>query len=41
LIANSSRALIDHPRALMSDTAFDTALREAIGEIYQASVRKA
>jgi fructose-bisphosphate aldolase class I len=41
MIASFSRALIDHLRASMSDTAFDAALREAIDEIYQASVHKA
>lgn len=41
MIASFSRALIDHLRASMSDTAFDAALREAIDQIYQASVHKA
>ena len=41
MIASFSRALIDHLRASMNDTAFDAALREAIDEIYQASVHKA
>lgn len=40
MIASFSRALIDDLRASMSDAAFDTALREAIDEIYQASVHK-
>ncbi len=40
MIASFSRALIDHLRASMSDTAFDAALREAIDQIYQASVHK-
>jgi fructose-bisphosphate aldolase class I len=41
MIASFSRALIDDLRASMSDAAFDAALREAIDEIYQASVHKA
>ena len=41
MIASFSRALIDHLRASMNDTAFDASLREAIDEIYQASVHKA
>lgn len=41
MIASFSRALIDNLRASMSDTAFDAALREAIEQIYQASVHKA
>jgi fructose-bisphosphate aldolase, class I len=41
MIASFSRALIDHLRVSMSDTTFDTSLREAIDEIYQASVHKA
>ena len=41
MIASFSRALIDHLRASMTDTAFDAALREAIDQIYQASVHKA
>ena len=41
MIASFSRALIDDLRASMSGTAFDAALREAIDEIYQASVHKA
>ena len=41
MIASFSRALIDNLRASMSDTAFDAALREAIDQIYQASVHKA
>jgi fructose-bisphosphate aldolase, class I len=41
MIASFSRALIDHLRASMSDEAFNAALREAIEEIYQASVHKA
>jgi fructose-bisphosphate aldolase class I len=40
MIASFSRALIDDLRASMSDTAFDTALRQAIDEIYDASVNK-
>jgi fructose-bisphosphate aldolase class I len=40
MIASFSRALIDELRASMSDTTFDAALREAIDEIYQASVHK-
>src|SRR5262249_25955558 len=40
MIASFSRALIDHLRVAMSDTAFDAALREAIDQIYQASVSK-
>ena len=40
MIASFSRALIDNLRASMSDTTFDAALREAIEEIYQASVHK-
>ena len=41
MIASFSRALIDNLRASMSDTAFDDALREAIDQIYLASVHKA
>jgi fructose-bisphosphate aldolase class I len=41
MIASFSRALIDHLRASMTNTEFDAALREAIEEIYQASVHKA
>ncbi len=41
MIASFSRALIDGLRKSLSDTAFDAALREAIDEIYQASVHKA
>lgn len=41
MIASFSRALIDHLRLSMSDTTFDAALREAIDQIYQASVYKA
>ena len=40
MIASFSRALIGNLRASMSDTTFDTALREAIEEIYDASVHK-
>ena len=41
MIASFSRALIDDLRASMDDPAFDAALREAIDEIYRASVHKA
>jgi fructose-bisphosphate aldolase class I len=41
MIASFSRALIDDLHASMSGTAFDAALREAIDQIYQASVHKA
>ncbi len=41
MIASFSRALIDDLRASMDDTAFDDALREAIDEIYDASLHKA
>jgi fructose-bisphosphate aldolase, class I len=41
MIASFSRALIDELRASMSGTAFDAALRQAIDEIYEASVHKA
>jgi fructose-bisphosphate aldolase class I len=41
MIASFSRALIDDLRASMSGTAFDAELREAIDQIYQASVHKA
>jgi fructose-bisphosphate aldolase class I len=41
MIASFSRALIGDLRSSMSDAAFDAALGEAIGEIYQASVHKA
>ncbi len=40
MTASFSRALIDDLRASMSNEAFDAALREAIDEIYQASVHK-
>jgi fructose-bisphosphate aldolase class I len=40
MIASFSRALIDDLRKSMSDTVFNTALREAIVEIYEASVHK-
>ncbi|HEY1412574.1 MAG TPA: fructose bisphosphate aldolase [Rhodopila sp.] len=40
MIASFSRALIDELRASMSDATFDAALRQAIDEIYQASVHK-
>ncbi len=40
-IASVSRALIGDLRASMSDTTFGAALRDAIDEIYQASVQKA
>ena len=39
--ASFSRALIDHLRVSMSGTAFAAALREAIDQIYEASVHKA
>jgi fructose-bisphosphate aldolase class I len=41
MIASFSRALIGDLRAGMTDAAFDAALREAIDEIYDASVHKA
>jgi fructose-bisphosphate aldolase class I len=41
MIASFSRALIDDLRASMSGAAFSAALRDAIDEIYRASVHKA
>jgi fructose-bisphosphate aldolase class I len=41
MIASFSRALIGELRLEMSDAAFDAALREAISQIYAASVEKA
>ena len=40
MIASFSRALINELRASMSDSEFDAALKEAVDEIYQASVVK-
>ncbi len=40
MIASFSRALLDDLRASMTDAEFDTVLRDAIDEIYQASVHK-
>ncbi len=41
VIASFSRALIDDLKQQMSDAEFDAALKQAIDEIYQASVHKA
>jgi fructose-bisphosphate aldolase class I len=41
LIASFSRALLEELRSSMSDAAFNTALAQAIDEIYTASTVKA